>query len=309
MAFGVKRLLGTDIRFSDFDATPRSRVKPGQALCLALVRGATPYATSKALDRILLKHKLDRTNLKCPTLLIQGITDPGKIMKPFCDSLRGFGFTANVSSASRSNGPTLLGSKRQKTIFNKYFNKVGRPINLIGHSFGGLMSLHLARLHPEKVNAVIILASPCQLAYNEITANTAEDLGRLFKFIDRAKFFFERDTFQNWVGEQDRTPLGIPIISFVACKDEMVNPFKCEAPKGDLNRTVFVDCGHSDIKNHPAVIATIAHFYEHGYLAELPEDIVALGIVDRSNVVNPFVAQAVVYQPSHVSEGNALTLA
>ena len=244
--------------------------------------------------------------------MITGITDKGTKFKVLRDFLRENGFTANISSAGRNNGPTKSGAFRLKANFKNYFNKVNQPINLIGHSFGGLIALYLARLYPNKVNAVFLLASPCQLAYNEIEANTAKGLGKLFRFIDKAKIFFEKEALLNWVGEQDRVPpLAIPIISFVACKDEMVNPFSCEAPKDidGLNRTFFVDCGHSDIKNHPAVMAVITHLYKHGLLAEIPEHIVDLGILERAYVVNPFVAQAVVYQPSHVSEGNALSLA
>src|SRR5437868_12714810 len=39
----------------------------------------------------------------------------------------------------------------------------GRPITLVGFSMGGLLALKLARLYPERIGALVVMAAPLRL--------------------------------------------------------------------------------------------------------------------------------------------------
>lgn len=263
-------------------------VSPGSAIVLAFSSAAVPIVTSKTINHQNLKPVAKRTiKLKMPTLLIPGITDLGKMMRPLRDHLRQERFAAHIWGSKRNNGPTRLGVPKLINVFEEFSNSVNEPVVLIGHSFGGLMSLYLARMFPEKVRAVILLASPGQLGFDDIESNTT--FGKLFKFIEAGKSLFHQDILHSWVGEQDRQPaLPMPIISFIACDDKNVNALSCKAPDGPLNRNIFIDCGHGEIKNHEAVKAAIVYMYEHGFDVQFPIWIIDLGIVEESNAINHF---------------------
>lgn len=287
----------------------KHNVSTGSAIALAFgTVTSSALVTTKTVRHIDLKPDTKRTaKLKMPTLLIPGITDLGKMMRPLRNHLRSENIAAHIWGSKRNNGPTRFGVPKLINVFKDFSNSVDEPVILIGHSFGGLMSLFLARMFPEKVKAVILLASPCQLGFNDIEANTV--FGKMFKLIEAGKSLFHQDILHGWVGEQDRQPaLPMPIISFVACKDKNVNAFSCKAPDGPLNRNIFIDCDHGEIKDHEAVKAAIVYMYEHGFDAEFPGWIIDLGIVDESKVVNHFALADntqlfIEHPPIHIEAG------
>lgn len=289
------------------------RITPGAAIFLALSGPTLPFAATKTFRHHTLKPNMNRTSkLKNPTYLIPGITDLGLRMKPLRDHMRNDNIAAHTWGSKRNNGPTRLGVPKLLKVFENFVEEANEPVILIGHSFGGLMSLYLARRYPDKVKAVILLASPCQLSFNDIESNTV--FGKLFKVIEAGKFLFEQEILHSWVGEQDRIPaLDIPIISFIACNDKNVNALSCKAPDGPLNRNIFVDCDHGEIKDHEAVKQAITYLYEHGFDAELPQSIIDLGIVDESHVINHFAVpsndEVVVEYPPQQAPVGVLSIA
>nr|MBP9115110.1 alpha/beta fold hydrolase [Acidimicrobiia bacterium] len=229
-------------------------------LSLALVSTSIPLVVKTKTHFDLKPAPRKTRKLQNPTLIIPGITDLGKKVVPLRNHLKDNFIAAHIWGSKRNNGPTRNGVPKLKNVFNKFYESSGEPVVLIGHSFGGLMSLFLARLYPEKVKAVILLASPCQLGFNDIATNTG--FGNLFKFIQAGKKLFDQDVLRNWVGEQDRIPvLDVPIISFVSCDDKNVNGFSCESPIGPLNRTIYINTNHSGVKNHPATKAALVFLY------------------------------------------------
>lgn len=261
-----------------------ARITPATSIALALA--STPFAIKAVHDVGLHPHPKRTKHLPDPTLIIPGITHKGKDMIPMRDFLQSKDKAAHIWGPDRNNGPTRFAVHKLNNLLNNFHDEVGEPVYIIGYSFGGLMGLFLGHMHPEKVKAIIILASPDLLGYEDIASKTV--FGSLFKYIDHAGFLFNQKILRNWVGEHKRPPLGIPIISFIACNDKTVSAPSCEAPENSLNRNFYVDCDHTQMKDHPGVMAAIAYLQENGLYADLPDEILAMGFVGREKMIDHF---------------------
>lgn len=134
------------------------------------------------------------------------------------------------------------------------------PVILIGHSLGGLVSMKLARRHPELVSQLVILNAPLYRDGDEARSSIL-DTSALYRFLLTSKF-----RAAGWVTAR---LLGFPVIGRHSAK----------AREGALEEVVFRGKGLSDLRKLevPAVVVTGAQDREI-YLsnlneAELPDSI------------------------------------
>lgn len=135
-----------------------------------------------------------------------------------------------------------------------------QPVTLIGHSLGGLVSMKLARRHPELVSQLVILNAPLYRDGEEARSVILET-SALYRFLLTSKF-----RAAGWVTAR---LLGFPVIGRHSAK----------AREGALEEVVFRGKGLSDLRKLevPTVVVTGAQDREI-YLsnldaAELPESI------------------------------------
>ncbi|MGO1184361.1 MAG: alpha/beta fold hydrolase [Micrococcaceae bacterium] len=136
----------------------------------------------------------------------------------------------------------------------------GEPVILVGHSLGGLVSMKLARRHPELVSQLVVLNAPLYRDGEEARASIL-DTGRLYRFLLTSKF--------RALGWATARLVGFPLIG----------RHSAQAREGALEEVVFRGKGLSDLRklNVPAVVVTGAQDREV-YLSnlddvELPESI------------------------------------
>lgn len=128
-----------------------------------------------------------------------------------------------------------------------------RPVILIGHSLGGLVSMKLARKHPEMVSQLVILNAPLYRDGEEARSSVLET-SALYRFLLTSKF--------RAAGWATAKLLGFPLIG----------RHSAQAREGALEEVVFRGKGLSDLRklDVPAVVVTGAQDREI-YLSNLDE--------------------------------------
>jgi carboxylesterase len=125
-------------------------------------------------------------------LCLHGFTGTPFEVRPLAEALAALGFTTSapqlaghcgtVDQLAATSHPEWLASAEAALIALQKDNG-GAPVAIAGFSLGGLLALRLARLHPEKVAALAILAAPLRLHPFEVAGMRA--VGRLPRFLRR----------------------------------------------------------------------------------------------------------------------------
>lgn len=114
------------------------------------------YARGTARNAALCLHGFTGTpfevRLLAEALAAQGHTTLAPVLAGHCGTIDDLAVTGH---------PDWLGSAEDGLI--KLHAETGAPVLVAGFSLGGLLALRLARLHPEKVAALAIMAAPLRL--------------------------------------------------------------------------------------------------------------------------------------------------
>jgi len=122
----------------------------------------------------------------------------------------------------------------------------GRKISLVGWSLGGIYARELARSHHARVRNVITLGTPLR----DVTATHAARLvslraGRSPDQLDEIR-------------SRLRRPIPVPCTSIYSKTDGVVNWRSCIQDLGPERESIEVQCSHTGMGFHPAVLAIVA---------------------------------------------------
>ncbi|MBW2243586.1 MAG: alpha/beta hydrolase [Deltaproteobacteria bacterium] len=129
----------------------------------------------------------------------------------------------------------------------RLFDRHGRRVSLIGWSLGGIFARELARAHPERVRLVVSMGSP----FRDISATHAT---RLVPLRRGSTPLEENRDLQTWL----RQPLDVPTTSIYSRTDGIVHWQSCLEEEGPQRENVEVECSHTGMGFHPAVLEVIA---------------------------------------------------
>jgi carboxylesterase len=139
-------------------------------------------------------------------LCLHGITGTPFEVRPFAEAFGRAGFSveapmlaghgATLGDLARATWPGWLASA-ERALDALQGRTHGRPVALCGFSMGALLALRLARLHPERVAALVVMGTPLRLRKLKVDAVRA---------ISRLPLAFER-----WSGASIPKPNGSDI--------------------------------------------------------------------------------------------------
>jgi carboxylesterase len=125
-------------------------------------------------------------------LCLHGITGTPFEVRPLAEAFGRAGFSveapclaghgATLAALARSTWSDWLASA-ERALDALQARVVGRPVAICGFSMGGLLALRLARLHPDRVAALVVMGTPLRLRRFQVGAVRAVtrlpiDLGR-----------------------------------------------------------------------------------------------------------------------------------
>ena len=156
----------------------------------------------------------------------------------------------NDYDARRLKTQIHLPSKKGEPPYGKTFAQgvkerhinTGKKVHLIGWSLGGIVAKIYAQRHPEHVAGIYTLAAP----YKDIKEST------YLSYLQKPFSLIQRNPLSEELLEEIRQPAIVPHYSYVATKDEIVDPAQCES-----ERTRYYPVGHLEIGFDPRVYAQI----------------------------------------------------
>lgn len=120
-----------------------------------------------------------------------------------------------------------------------------RPVNIVGHSLGGMYARLVARQFPELVNRVLTLGSPFLLQPWDRTAVTT--LGCIASAVPV-------ESLALWQSEEDLPPLLVPATAIYSLTDGVVRPSLCHRDDED---SVLVSSSHTGMIHSPGALAVV----------------------------------------------------
>ncbi len=136
-------------KISGLNPNPNAKVFPKEYPELSKLSDNYPVAIAGKGSPLLLLHGFDSCFLEFRRL-VPLLESHHKLVIP---DLFGFGFCPRHKDAKY--GPKLIIKHLGKILDNLECNT---PIGLIGASMGGAIAMELARLHPEKINRILLLS-------------------------------------------------------------------------------------------------------------------------------------------------------
>ena len=95
-----------------------------------------------------------------PVVLVPGFLGADMYLLELYIWLKRMGYTPSMSKIGHNaQCPDVLTHRLLKTV-NRAYTDTGKPVHLIGHSFGGVLSRGVAARKPDRVASVITLGSP-----------------------------------------------------------------------------------------------------------------------------------------------------
>ena len=97
---------------------------------------------------------------KAPVVLVPGFLGADMYLLELYIWLKRMGYNPYMSKIGHNaQCPDVLTHRLLKTV-NRAYTETGKPVHLIGHSFGGVLSRAVAARKPDRVASVITLGSP-----------------------------------------------------------------------------------------------------------------------------------------------------
>ena len=161
-------------------------------------------------------------------------------LRELCYDARGW-----KQGINRGPTPELLADLHDR--LNQLYERHGRPVSLVGWSLGGIYARELARAKPDRVRLVISMGSP----FRDISATHAS---RLVPLRPGGKPLNEAYDLHAWL----RLLLDYPAPPIYSRTDGIVHWQSCLEEEGPQRENVEVECSHTGMGFHPAVLEVVA---------------------------------------------------
>lgn len=221
--------------------------KPSALLTAAEpARALTEFPASWLLDRLLPARPVGGGR---PVLVIPGFYGTDGLTVRLRGHLRRLGYHVHGWGLGRNVGLTDHLIDGLATRFAEIHARHGRPVTVVGWSFGGLLARWLAHERPEDVRQVVCLGSPWR-AEGERTRSTAmfERAAATHGLSDRARPMVERL----------RGDVPVLTTAVFSRTDGVVNWRSCLLDEGPLAQNVAVPSSHVGLVANPLSLAVVA---------------------------------------------------
>jgi pimeloyl-ACP methyl ester carboxylesterase len=231
------------------DTEARPDIAPPSWLLTAgeAVRFPSEYAAGWLLDRVPVpgRRSLGRGR---PVLVLPGFGATDRATGRLRDHLGQRGWTTYAWEVGPNHGLTdevLDGVLRR---FDEVHALAGRPVDVVGWSFGGLLARWVAHERPAQVRSVVTLGSPWR-PEGERTRTTP-----LFERARRTRGLSAR---AEEVVDRLRGPLPVPTTAIWSRTDGIVGWRGCRVDESDTARNVAVPSSHLGMASNPFALAAL----------------------------------------------------
>lgn len=231
--------------------------KPMIALtALEVVRVAVEYPVSVGLDAVL---PVRRVGGGRPVLVLPGFSASDSLTRRLRAHLRRQDYRVHGWGLGTNHGLTdeiVAGlPARLDTIHERY----GRPVSVVGWSFGGLLARWLGHVRPDQVDRVITLGSPWR-PQGEITRTTA--------LFERAARKYGLSPEARDIVDTLRQPMPVPCTAVYSKTDGVVNWRSCALDDAQDQQNIAVVSSHIGLVSNPLSLAVVSDRLAHEHPAD-----------------------------------------
>ncbi len=235
------------------DADGRPDLAPPSWLLTAgeAVRFPTEYAASWLLDRLPTKD----VGHGRPVLVLPGFGATDRATGRLRAHLGQRGWTTYGWEVGPNHGLTDTVIDGVLKRFDEVYAAEGRPVDVVGWSFGGLLARWVAHERPTQVRSVVTLGSPWR-PEGERTRTTP-----LFERARRTHGLSER---AEQVVDQLRGTLPVPTTAIWSKTDGIVGWRGCRVDEDETTRNVSVPSSHLGMASNPFALAALVEALSEG---------------------------------------------
>ncbi|WP_020106617.1 alpha/beta fold hydrolase [Nocardia sp. 348MFTsu5.1] len=221
--------------------------KPMFALtALEVLRVAVEFPVSVGFDAVVPQRRLGSGH---PVLVLPGFYASDSLTGRLRAHLRKLDYRVHGWGLGSNHGLTDEVVQGLPARLDAIHQRYGRPVSVVGWSFGGLLARWLGHVHSDQIDRVITLGSPWR-PEGEITRTTA-----LFERAAR-KYGLSPDARD--IVDVLRQPMPVPCTAIYSKTDGIVNWRSCALDPAENHENIAVTSSHIGLVSNPLALAVVA---------------------------------------------------
>lgn len=231
----------------DADLATPSLAKPHVLLTAAeALRVSVEYPASWLLDTLAPSRAEGDGQ---PVLVLPGFYGTDGMTSRLRAHLRRLDYSAHGWRLGRNVGLTDRIVDGLLDRFDEIAERHGRPVSLVGWSFGGLLARWLAHQRPDRTRQVVCLGSPWR-EEGERTRSTA--------MFERAAVKHGLSARARGIVDELRGPVPVPCTAIYSRTDGILNWRSCALDEGEGCENITVPSSHVGLVSNPLALAALA---------------------------------------------------